>query len=52
MIDTAPDCTKCIKKDSCENAQPGRFCTAFASEQPEERPDPNKAWRSGEDFDY
>lgn len=54
-IDTtnAPDCDNCFLKDSCADAVPGQFCTAWISREPKPRePDPNDLWRQGEDVSF
>ena len=43
-----PDCTNCIHKETCPNAEEGTFCPSFASQKPPARPDPNEAWRKGQ----
>ena len=51
-IDTtnAPDCEHCFLRDNCSDAEPGSFCVMWRSQKPKPRePDPNEAWRKGED---
>ena len=45
-----PDCASCWLRDSCGDAQPGQFCTMWATREPTPRkPDLNDVWNSGEE---
>ena len=45
-----PDCACCWLRDICPDAQPGTFCTAWATRKPiPKEPDPNDQWRRGEE---
>ena len=49
---TAPDCGSCWKKESCERAEEGNFCTEWASVDPKEKDrgkGPAELWSSGEE---
>ena len=47
---TAPDCRTCIRKDDCEYAADGTFCTGYRSEPPRDRGEgPSDLWARGED---
>lgn len=44
-----PDCMSCRKKDACERAEAGKFCTEWQSKEPQERhPTPGEKWETGE----
>ena len=45
-----PDCMSCWRREECQHAQAGDFCTLWRSAEPEPRePDPNEQWRRGEE---
>ncbi|MBQ8109537.1 MAG: hypothetical protein IJ124_05180 [Clostridia bacterium] len=45
-----PDCAFCWLRDTCADAEPGKFCTYWQSREPEKRePDPNDLWNRGEE---
>ena len=45
-----PDCANCWHRDTCADAEPGKFCTSWQSREPEKRwPDPNDLWNQGEE---
>ena len=49
-MDTRPilDCASCWKRDVCERAQEGTFCTEWQSKVPKERhPTPDELWETG-----
>lgn len=47
-----PGCESCIERDSCAEAENGKFCPKWHSQEPEARePDPNEQWMRGEDAD-
>lgn len=42
------DCATCWKRDKCERAQEGTFCTEWQSKEPKERhPTPDELWETG-----
>ncbi len=48
----APDCGNCWRKDSCADAEEGRFCTRWATEDPEKKDrgkGPAELWSDGEE---
>lgn len=53
MSDTkAPDCSKCLKKDTCRWAEPGtgKFCTNYQTKEPKPQGENiNDLWNRGED---
>ena len=43
------DCMTCWKRDICERAQEGTFCTEWQSEKPKDKhPTPDELWERGE----
>ena len=48
------DCSVCIlRKEGCENAQEGKFCSRFRSHAHEPQgTDPNKLWEQGEPVEF
>lgn len=48
-----PGCEICWKRDQCAEAEEGKFCPQFASEEPAvEGEDPNDRWMRGEDAEF
>lgn len=47
---TEPDCLTCWKRETCDRAEPGTFCTSWQSKPPQPKgKDPNQAWREGDE---
>ena len=48
-----PDCTTCILRKDCEQAEENSFCTKYKSRDGEIRlPDPNDLWMRGEEVEF
>ena len=48
----APDCGSCWRRDTCTDAEAGRFCTLWATEDPAKKPrekGPAEKWSEGEE---
>jgi len=49
------DCSVCIHRDGCMNAQEGKFCGKFQSKQLDPKAkgvDPNWLWEHGEEVEF
>lgn len=48
-----PDCSTCIRKETCDRRAENSFCTKWAGSEPEPKgEDPNLAWLRGEQADF